>query len=163
MLELGITLSLGSDAAMSGNFLDVIRQTFLLVGGYHEARLDPKVIRPEIAVEMITINGARSMLWDEELGSLEVGKKADVTILDIRRPEWQPVHNPVANLVYCAHGGCADTVIVDGKILMRGGKVLTLERERPLRGGARPRHVAGETRRPAGCRRAAVADMLIMC
>jgi 5-methylthioadenosine/S-adenosylhomocysteine deaminase len=126
MLELGITISLGSDAAMSGNFLDVIRQTFLLVGGYHEARLDPKVIRPEVAVEMITINGARSMLWDEELGSLEAGKKADVTILDIRRPEWQPVHNPVANLVYCAHGGCADTVIVDGKILMRGGKVLTL-------------------------------------
>jgi 5-methylthioadenosine/S-adenosylhomocysteine deaminase len=126
MLELGITISLGSDAAMSGNFLDAIRQTFLLVGGYHEARLDPKVIRPEAAVEMITINGARSMLWDQDLGSLEVGKKADVTILDVRRPEWQPVHNPVANLVYCAHGGCADTVIVDGKLLMRGGKVLTL-------------------------------------
>ena len=129
MLELGITMSLGSDAAMSGNFLDVIRQTFLLVGGYHEARLDPKVIRPETAVEMITINGARAALWDKELGSLEVGKKADVTILDIRRPEWQPVHNPVSNLVYCAHGGCADTVIVDGKILMRGGKALTLNED----------------------------------
>jgi cytosine/adenosine deaminase-related metal-dependent hydrolase len=46
--------------------------------------------------------------------------------LDIRRPEWQPIHNPIANLVYCAHGGCADTVIVDGKVLMRGGKVRTL-------------------------------------
>ena len=126
MLELGITVALGSDAAMSGNFLDTIRQTFLLVGGYHEARLDPKVIRPEVAVEMITINGARATLWDAELGSLEVGKKADVTILDIRRPEWQPVHNPIANLVYSAHGGSADTVIVDGTILMRGGKVLTL-------------------------------------
>jgi len=126
MQELGITLSLGSDSAMSGNFLDVIRQTFLLVGGYHEARLDPKVIRPETAVEMITINGARSMLWDDELGSLEVGKKADITILDILRPEWQPVHNPIANLVYCAHGGSADTVFVDGKCLMREKKVLTL-------------------------------------
>ena len=62
----------------------------------------------------------------KDLGSLEVGKKADVTLLDIMRPEWQPVHNPIANLVYCAHGGCADTVIVDGKALMRGGKVLTL-------------------------------------
>jgi 5-methylthioadenosine/S-adenosylhomocysteine deaminase len=126
MLELGVTVSLGSDSAMSGNFLDVIRQTFLLVGGFHEARLDPKIIRPEVAVEMITINGARSMLWDDELGSLEVGKKADISILDIQRPEWQPVYNPIANLVYCAHGGCADTVIVDGKILMRDGKVLTL-------------------------------------
>ena len=74
----------------------------------------------------LTINGARCMLWDQDLGSLEVGKKADITLLDIMRPEWQPVHNPIANLVYCSHGGCADTVIVDGKILMRGGKVLTL-------------------------------------
>ncbi|HEU4659184.1 MAG TPA: amidohydrolase [Pseudolabrys sp.] len=126
MLELGIKMSLGSDAAMSGNFLDVIRQTYLLIGGYHEARLDPKVIRPETAVEMMTLGGAQCTLWDKELGSLEAGKKADVTILDIRRPEWQPIHNPINNLVYSAHGGCADTVIVDGKILMRGGKVLTL-------------------------------------
>ena len=56
-----------------------------------------------------------------------MGKKADVTILDIMRPEWQPIHNPIANLVYCAHGGCADTVIVDGKILMQSGKLLTLD------------------------------------
>jgi len=126
MLELGITVALGSDAAMSGNFLDTIRQTFLLVGGYHEARLDPKVIRPEAAVEMITINGARAILWDADLGSIEVGKKADLTILDIRRPEWQPVHNPIANLVYSAHGGSTDTVIVDGRVIMRGGRVLTL-------------------------------------
>jgi 5-methylthioadenosine/S-adenosylhomocysteine deaminase len=129
MMELGIKLSLGSDAAMSGNFLDAIRQTFLLVGGYHEARLDPKVIRPESAVEMITIGGAQSCMWEKDLGSIEVGKKADVTLLDIRRPEWQPVHNPIANLVYSAHGGCADTVIVDGKILMQGGKVLTLNED----------------------------------
>lgn len=126
MLELGVTVSLGSDSAMSGNFLDALRQTYLVVGGFHEARLDPKIIRPETALEMITINGARSMLWDDELGSLEVGKKADISILDMQRPEWQPVHNPIANLVYCSHGGCADTVIVDGKVLMRGGKVLTL-------------------------------------
>ena len=66
------------------------------------------------------------MLCDDELGSLEVGKKADITILDTRRPEWQPIHNPISNLVYCAHGGCADTVVVDGRVLMRGGKVLTL-------------------------------------
>ncbi len=126
MLELGLAVSLGSDSAMSGNFLDVIRQTFLVVGGYHEARLDPKLMRPEVAVEMMTINGARCMMWEKELGSVAVGKKADLTMLDIKRPEWQPIHNPIANLVYCAHGGCADTVIVDGNVLMRSGKVRTL-------------------------------------
>jgi len=129
MLELGLALSLGSDSAMSSNYLDAIRQAFLIVGGLHEARLHPKVLRPEAAVEMLTMGGARCMLWDKDLGSLEVGKKADVTLLDIMRPEWQPVHNPIANLVYCAHGGCADTVIVDGKVLMQGGKVLTLNEQ----------------------------------
>ena len=127
MASLGVTLSLGSDAAMSGNFLDVLRQAYLMVGGYLEARMDPKLFTPEDAVEMMTIDGARSTLWEQDLGSLEVGKKADVTMLDIMRPEWQPVHNPISNLVYCAHGGCADTVIVDGRILMRGGQVQTLD------------------------------------
>ncbi len=61
MLELGLCLSLGSDSAMSSNYLDAIRQAFLIVGGLHEARLDPKVLRPETAVEMLTINGARCM------------------------------------------------------------------------------------------------------
>lgn len=78
---------------------------------------------------MITINGARAMLWDADLGSIEAGKKADLTVLDIRRPEWQPVHNPIANLVYSAHGGSAHTVIVDGRVIMRAGKVLTLNED----------------------------------
>ena len=126
MRELGVTLSLGSDSAMSCNFLDVIRQMYLLAASYHEARFDPKCIRPEHAVEMITINGARSMLWDDEIGSLESGKKADVTILDIMRPEWQPIHNPIFNLLYCAHGGCTDTLIVNGDIVMENRDVKTL-------------------------------------
>jgi len=111
------------------------------VGGYHEARADPKCIRPESAVEMITINGARATLWDSELGSIEVGKKADLTLLDVMRPEWQPIHNPIANLVYSSHGGCADTVIVDGTVVMRDGKVLTLN-EADLYAEARERAVA---------------------
>lgn len=129
MLALGITVSLGSDSAMSGNFLDPIRQAYLVVGAYHEARLDPKVIAPERAVEMITLGGARATLWEQEIGSLEVGKRADIAILDTLRPEWQPIHNPIANLVYSAHGGCADTVIVDGKVVMRDRKVRTLNED----------------------------------
>ena len=158
MLELGLSLSLGSDSAMSGNFLDAIRQTFLVVGGFHETRLDPKIIRPETAVEMITINGARSMLWDDELGSLEVGKKADISILDTQRPEWQPIYNPIANLVYCAHGGCADTVIVDGKILMRGGKVLTLNETDLYEEARGPCRLSGQARRPRASRGLDLAD-----
>ena len=75
MLELGLAVSLGSDSAMSSNYLDAIRQAFLIVGGLHEARLDPKVLRPETAVEMLTINGARCMHWEEDLGSLELARR----------------------------------------------------------------------------------------
>jgi 5-methylthioadenosine/S-adenosylhomocysteine deaminase len=107
MLELGVAVSLGSDSAMSGNFLDAVRQTFLCVGGFHETRLDPKIISPETAVEMITVNGARCMLWDKELGSLEAGKKADVTLLDIQRPEWQPVYKAAARTRCWSTGRCS--------------------------------------------------------
>ena len=114
---------------MSGNFLDVLRQGSLVAGGYAEARLDPRVLSPEAIVEMLTINGARATLWDDEIGSIEPGKRADITILDTMRPEWQPIHNPVSNLIHCAHGGCVDTVLVDGNLLVAGGKVLSLNEE----------------------------------
>ena len=102
---------------------------------------------------MLTINGARCMLWDKELGSIEVGKKADITLLDIMRPEWQPIHNPIANLVYCAHGGCADTVIVDGRILMSGGKVLTLNESDLYAEAQDRRRLADPAHRARGGRR----------
>lgn len=129
MLALGVTVSLGSDSAMSGNFLDPIRQAFAFVGGYREARLDNKAVRPEHAVEGITLMAARALGWDTEIGSLEVGKRADLTLLSLNRPEWQPVHDPVANLVFSGHGGAANTVMVDGRFLMRDGRVLTLDEQ----------------------------------
>lgn len=126
MLALGITVALGSDAAMSSNFLDIVREMFLASGGSKSNRLDPTVMPPETVIEMATINGAKAALWDSEIGSLEPGKKADLAIFETRKPEWRPVLNPLANLVYCSRGG-ADTVIVDGKVLMENGIVKTID------------------------------------
>jgi 5-methylthioadenosine/S-adenosylhomocysteine deaminase len=125
MLELGITVALGSDAAMSSNFLDIVREMFLAAGGAKAARLDPTIMRPETVIEMATLNGAKAALWEGEIGSIEVGKKADLSIFETRLPEWRPILNPIANLVYSSRGG-ADTVIIDGTIVMEKGVVKTI-------------------------------------
>ena len=78
---------------------------------------------------MATINGARCALWEKEIGSLEVGKKADVTIFNARTPQWQPLYNPISNLVYSATGASVDTVLCDGRILMEGRELKTLNEE----------------------------------
>ncbi|MBI3077125.1 MAG: amidohydrolase [Deltaproteobacteria bacterium] len=127
MLELGITVALGSDGAMSSNFVDIVRQMFLAAGGSKAARLDPTIMPPERVLEMATLNGAKAALWEHDIGSLEPGKKADLAIFETRRPEWRPLLNPIANLVYCAHGGSADTVIIDGKVVMEAGVVKTMD------------------------------------
>ena len=87
----------------------------------------------ERVVEMATINGARCALWEDEIGSLEVGKKADITLLNTRAPQWQPLYNPVSNLVYSATGASVDTVICNGKILVQGGRTKTLDEDRIYR------------------------------
>jgi 5-methylthioadenosine/S-adenosylhomocysteine deaminase len=126
VIEQGGAVGLGSDHACSG-IVDLPQEMFLVACGYKEMRENPEVMPPERVVEMATINGARCMLRDHETGSLEAGKCADLTIFDTRRPEWQPLYNPVANLVYSATGKSVDTVIVAGQILMSGGRVLTLD------------------------------------
>jgi len=126
MLELGITVALSSDSAMSSNFLDIVRQMYLSAGGSRSTRLDPTVIPPETALEMATLNGAKAALWETDVGSLERGKKADIAIFETRSPEWRPILNPIANLVHCCRGG-ADTVIIDGQVVMEAGLVKTID------------------------------------
>jgi 5-methylthioadenosine/S-adenosylhomocysteine deaminase len=127
-LEMGLAVGLGSDHASSG-IVDLVQEMGLGAGVYKEVRLNTGVMPPERAVEMATINGARCALWEKEIGSLEVGKKADITIFNTRTPQWQPLYNPVSNLVYSATGASVDTVLCDGKILMEGRELKTLNEE----------------------------------
>jgi len=82
---------------------------------------------------MATIDGARALGLEKTVGTLEAGKKADVILVDFKKPHLTPIHDPYANIVYSAHGSDVDTVIVDGKILMEGGKVETLNEEEVIR------------------------------
>jgi 5-methylthioadenosine/S-adenosylhomocysteine deaminase len=90
LLAMGVKVGLGSDHASSG-IVDLVQEMFLVAGGYKEVRIDAEVMPPETVLEMATVNGAACAWWEDEIGSLEVGKKADLTIFDTRRPEWQPL------------------------------------------------------------------------
>jgi 5-methylthioadenosine/S-adenosylhomocysteine deaminase len=126
LLEAGVAVGLGSDHASSG-VVDLCQEMFLVAGGYKEVRTNPEILPPERVLEMATLNGARCALRAEEIGALEAGRRADLVLFDTARPEWQPLYNPVANLVYSATGKSVDTVIVDGRVLVEGGRALTLD------------------------------------
>jgi len=87
---------------------------------------DPRVLPAESVLRMATIDGAKALGLDKFVGSLEVGKRADLILIDFDKPHLTPRHNLYANLVYSAHGSDVDTVIVDGKLLMEGRHVKTL-------------------------------------
>ena len=137
MMAMGVTVGLGSDAAASNNSLDMIRNMFC-VSIHKEIHQEASLMPAETALEMATINGARVALWDDEIGSLEAGKRADIVLINADQVGMLPLHNPVSNLVYSCNAACVDTTIVDGKVLMEGRRMLTVD-EPKLLGEARRR------------------------
>ncbi|EGP10238.1 amidohydrolase [Bradyrhizobiaceae bacterium SG-6C] len=131
LIEMGVNVSLGTDGGPHGTN-DMVRQMFVTAGGYKEARLNAKVMPPETVLEMATIGGAKAANWQNEIGSLETGKKADITIFDAARPEWRPLHNPAASITYFANGNTAHTVLVNGRILMEAGRITFVDEQQVL-------------------------------
>lgn len=125
MMKKGITVALGADASAESNFLDMLRVMYL-VTGHRDAKVDATLFPAETVVEMATTNGARALGAENEIGSLEIGKKADFVMFNLKRPEWTPLLNPVSNLVHSACGDSADTVVVDGKIVMEERRLETM-------------------------------------
>lgn len=132
MLAAGIPVALGTDGAASNNALDMFNEMKFaaLLNKVH--KLDPTAVPAQAVLEMATINGAIALGMQDEIGSLEVGKKADVLLVDLKKPHFVPLHNVVSHLVYNAVGSDVDTVIVDGEILMRERKVLTVDEDKVL-------------------------------
>jgi 5-methylthioadenosine/S-adenosylhomocysteine deaminase len=132
MRKAGIAVGLGTDGAASNNDLDMfeaMRQTaFLhkLVSG------DPRAIPAPVALEMATIEGARAMGMEKEIGSLEPGKRADLLIVSMASARQTPMYDPVSHLVYVTRGDDVRTTIVNGKVLMRDRRVLTLDSRQVL-------------------------------
>ncbi|MGH7277966.1 MAG: amidohydrolase family protein [Candidatus Rokuibacteriota bacterium] len=127
MLDRGVCVSLGADSGNGSNHFDMLRLMYLVATIYKDARLDVGVMPPERALEMATIRGAEALGLAGEIGSLETGKRADVVLYDRDTPEWRPLLNPVNNLVYAATGASVRTVLVDGRVVLDGGRVTTVD------------------------------------
>jgi cytosine/adenosine deaminase-related metal-dependent hydrolase len=130
MLAAGVNVTLGTDGGPSDNTYDMVRD-MRLASYLHKARtLDPLVTPAEAVLEMATINGARALGWDKEIGSLEVGKQADFVAFDFDKPHLTPSMNPVSTLVCAASGADVDTVVIAGQMIVQHSQVLTLDEER---------------------------------
>ncbi len=127
LLRAGVPLALGTDAENASNFHDTVRSMYLATVLPRDARRDPAAVTVEQAVEMATLTGAAAMRWDDELGSIEEGKQADIVIFDTDDFDWRPLHNPLTNLVYNATGHSVDTVIIGGEILVRDKELTRLD------------------------------------
>ena len=133
MLAAGVAVGLGTDGAASNNDLDMfeaMRQAALL----HKLQSnDPRAIPARTAVGMATAGAARALGMQREIGSLEIGKRADLIVVSLGAARQTPVYDPLSHLVYVTRGDDVRTTIVNGKILMRDRRVLTLDAAAVLR------------------------------
>jgi cytosine/adenosine deaminase-related metal-dependent hydrolase len=129
MLTAGVNVGLGTDGAPCNNTNDLM-QEMKLAGIVHKAVTgDPTVVPAEAVLEMATINGAKALGLDAEIGSLEVGKKADFVAIDTRKVNLQPYFSPVSAVVYSASGRDVSLTVVDGKIVVEKGVLVTMNEE----------------------------------
>jgi len=127
-LSAGVAVGLGTDGAASNNDLDMfeaMRQASFLA---KLSTRDPTAVPAQTALDMATIGGARALHMDHLIGSLEVGKRADVITVSMSATRQTPVYDPVSHLVYVTRGDDVRNTIVDGKVLMKDRRVRTLDR-----------------------------------
>lgn len=131
-LNAGVTVALGTDGAASNNDLDMfeaMRQAAFL---HKVETMDPRALPATTALEMATINGARALGLEREIGSLEPGKRADIITVSMKGARQTPMYNPVSHLVYVSNGGDVQNTLVNGRVLMRDRHVTTLDEPRVL-------------------------------
>jgi len=129
LMDAGVTVGLGTDGAASNNSFDMFES--MKVAGLLQKAIsgDPSALPSREVLEMATIRGAEALGLEEKVGSLEVGKRADIILIDLKKPNLVPLHDLCAGLVYSAHGCDVDGVIVDGEVVMENREVKTLDEE----------------------------------
>jgi cytosine/adenosine deaminase-related metal-dependent hydrolase len=129
LLGAGVNVGLGCDGAPCNNSYDMIREMKIAAVIQKGRLLDPLAMPAVTVLEMATVRGARAMGMESQVGSIEVGKKADLVLIDLKKPHLTPFRDIVSNVVYSAMGSDVDTVLVDGRLLLRHGRALTLDEE----------------------------------
>lgn len=127
MLDAGVNVCLGTDGAASNNCLNMFHELSLLTLIHKGTGKTPQCVSAKEGFRIATINGAKALGLEKEIGSIETGKKADLAILDLNTPSLTPRNNLLAGLSYSANGSEVDTVIVNGQITMENRKILTMD------------------------------------
>ncbi len=128
MMKGGLCVSLGADGAPCNNNLDIF-QEMRLAALIQKPTAGVGAMPPRAVYEMATINGARALGLQQEIGSIEPGKKADLIIMDLQDVRSMPWDDVYAAVVYSAHSSCVQTVLVDGQVVMKNREVKTLDEE----------------------------------
>ena len=127
MVAAGITVGLGTDSCASNNNLDMF-QVMDFAAKLHKVNTqDPTVMDAAMVLQMATLKGAKALGLDQSTGSLEVGKQADVIVVNTRQPHLTPIYRPDSHIVYAARGSDVETVIVAGRLLLDHGQLTTID------------------------------------
>ena len=129
MLAADVRLGLGTDGAASNNDLDMWEEMDTAAKLHKVATLNPKVVSAREAFEMATLGGARALHMERDIGSIETGKRADIAIVDLNALHQTPGYNIYSELVYATKAADVRTVIIEGRVVMRDRKLLTLDEE----------------------------------
>ncbi|MEM3565507.1 MAG: amidohydrolase [Candidatus Bathyarchaeia archaeon] len=133
MLEHGVTVSLGTDSPCSNNAADMFEVMKVAAILHKGVSRNPTVMSAQQALKMATLDGARALCWENEIGSIEVGKKADLAIINFDKPHLCPLYNEFSHLVYAAKSSDVETVIINGKIVMENRRLTTLNVEKIMK------------------------------
>jgi 5-methylthioadenosine/S-adenosylhomocysteine deaminase len=141
----GIPVGLGTDGCASNNNLDLLTEMDTAAKLQKVRTLDPTALPATEALKMATLEGARVLGLEGEVGSLEPGKKGDLIVIDLNQPHLTPIYNPYSHLAYAATGADVQTTVVHGRVVVRDRQILTFDLEETL-GHAREwaRKVRGE-------------------
>ncbi len=143
LLAAGVPVGLGTDGPASNNDLDMFGEMDTAAKLHKFASGDPTVLPAETVFRMATMGGARVLNLQDRIGSLEVGKQADIVLVGMRRAGLTPLYRPYSHLVYAARGGDVRTVLVGGRIVVRDGEITTVDESAVME---RARGFAGQVR-----------------
>jgi 5-methylthioadenosine/S-adenosylhomocysteine deaminase len=130
MMREGVNIALGTDGPASNNNQDMMTSMKVAALLHKSSKQSPTAISSWDVLEMATLNGAKAL--NGNFGALKEGKRADIVVMDFRQPNTSPLHDPVGTVVYCATYNNVDSVIVDGRVLMKEKKMLVYEEEKVI-------------------------------
>jgi 5-methylthioadenosine/S-adenosylhomocysteine deaminase len=127
MIKKGVIVGLGTDGCASNNNLDMFQEMDTAAKLEKSARLDPTVMSARTVIRMATCDGAKVLGLDSQVGTIEVGKKADLCILDMNKPHLIPMYDEYSHLAYAVNGSDVDTVLINGQVVMHKRNLLTID------------------------------------